>query len=110
MADYGPDAQSTLLPDILLRLREHDDAKHATPVGEDVEEAVAHVLGEEAEPVLALGQRVDDVGYEGGKEEPQVLQHSVVLGLKAISKHIMANDGILLIKFFFLRQPEIFFW
>ena len=52
-----------------------------------MEEAVAHLLREEPEAVPALGQGVDDVGDEGGKEEPQLLQvrhDPVVLCLQAV--------------------------
>lgn len=74
------------VPDVLFRVGEHD-AKHAAPVGEHMEEAVAHLLGEEAEPVPALGEGVDDVGDEGGEEQPQLLQvghHPVILSLQAV--------------------------
>ena len=76
-----------LRPDILLLRIGQDDAKHATPVGKDMEEAVAHLLREDPEAISPLGQGVDDVRDEGGKEEPQLLEiwhHTVVLCLQAV--------------------------
>ncbi len=55
-----------------------------------MKEAVSNLGREEAMPVFPLRQGIDDIGYKGGKEEPQILQvrhHSVVLGLQTISMY-----------------------
>lgn len=68
-------------PDPLLMVGQ-DDPKHATPVGKDVEEVVPHLLREQAEPVVALGQGVDDVGDEGGKGQSHLLHFPVILSFQ----------------------------
>ena len=59
----------------MLGVGDHE-AKETTPVGKQVEQAQPHLSWEKAESSHASWQAVDDVGNEGGKMEPQLLQHT----------------------------------
>lgn len=58
-----------------------------------MEEAVAHVLGEESDPVLSLWEGVDDVEDEGGKGEPHFLHFPVILSLQVVPVQITPTQS-----------------